>query len=157
MHTLTPEVKSNEFTYSLKTWLTIVALGPIVYRIALLSEYSFPDFEVLITEFYYMFFVGLLYSCPSFVLSYGIVKLVNKLKRSMVVKKCILLVPGILVTTLAVYLFDNLCHIFDLRMDRVWTCYLISTIGAIWIYKLHPIVKKSKGTNSTDPARSQTC
>lgn len=128
-----PWLKSKELSYSLKVWLTCLALGPVVFALVLWNMYLII-FMILVIL--YMFICGVFYAIPSLVLFYVIVKLINRTKYSLIIKKSVLIAAGIVLAVIPFYVPIPRDYI-DVRYDNALRfSYFIAVIPGLLFYKL---------------------
>ncbi|PWV56608.1 hypothetical protein [Chitinophaga sp. S165] len=133
------ELKPNEFSYSLKIWLTSASLSPVIFVLFDLGMVSVMAFLFML---FFMLLYGLLFSAPCFALLCLAVKLTNRLKYSLGIKKGILVLAGIVLTLVPFYSYYPQQEYFKFIDNGMIYCYLFSTMTAIIFYKLHPAVNK---------------
>lgn len=139
-----PELKPNEFSYSLKIWLTSASLSPVIFVLIDLGMVSVMAFLFM---FFFMFLYGLLFSAPCFAMLYLAVKLTNRLKSKPAIKKGILVLAGIALTIISLYMYAAQQREYNNFIDNGMAyCYLLTTIAGIIFYKLNPIVNNPSTT-----------
>lgn len=129
-------LKANALAYSIKVWLTGLTAGPLLFILMNLDESGLMAFSLV---YFYMFFYGLLFSIPSFFMLYVVAKLVNRLKVSLIIKKCILVGAGVVLTLVPFYLFVG--NRFNIQIgldDKMILCYLITIGAGLLFYRLNP-------------------
>ncbi|WP_461450132.1 hypothetical protein [Mucilaginibacter sp.] len=114
--------------YSLKVWLTSLLLGPMLYYpVQTIIEPQYPH------QFHYDVKYGFYFSMPSFIVSIIAVVIVKHLSTTLVVKKLLLSVAGVVLAALPFYILKG-------SWVQQGTEYLLAygsiTLIAIWVYKL---------------------
>ncbi len=133
------EPKANALAYSIKVWLTGLTAGPLLFILINPDDVSFMALSLV---YFYMFFYGVLFSIPSSVMLYVCAKLVNRLRVSLImliIKKCILVGAGVVLTIMPFYLFVG--NRFNMQIDsddHIMLCYLITIIAGLLFYRLNP-------------------
>jgi hypothetical protein len=132
--------------YTLKVWLTSLALGSTLYYILrLLEEPVMRGNGGGVLQFAFTVFkYSLIFSLPSFVLLMVAVALVNRLDTTILTKKLMLSAIGILLTLLPFYLLGGGWY-WGQWAIRYAESYGSLIVLGIWIYRLSPVEKADEG------------
>lgn len=134
---------SHSFKYATKVWLTSVLISPLVYfLISRTLDLRKLQIEAVGLEGFILFSIiaGLLFSLPSWTVFFFVVKFINKQPNSIIVKKTIIGLTGILLTFIPFYLVffkDNFEPQLNFHL-KLLTSYSLTIIIGILIYQLRP-------------------
>jgi hypothetical protein len=114
--------------YSLNVWLASLLLGPLLYYpVRTIIEPQYPH------QFHYDVKPEFLFSLPSLVVSIIAVIIVKQLSTTLVIKKLLLSVVGVVLAALPFYVLEG-------SWVRQGTEYLLAygsiTLISIWVFKL---------------------
>lgn len=134
----------NALFYSLKVWLTSVALGPLF--IILLSKifrphgYAFDSFSNMFDFIGLLMYLSLLVSIPSAILLWLLTSLIIRFNYNETLSKAILTVIGFILTIGPFYLLFNGDDNPGEDGIFIWaTSYASVIIAGIWFYKLKQV------------------
>jgi len=130
--------------YSIKVWLTTVVLGmriAVLIKICLDTDHLIYDFEDFFGSAIYDIPIGLIACAPSWILFSLSVLVINKPKRSVMVKKLWLTLAAFILGILpfAIVFWGQLTHpnYWPDMAPEVFG-YISVTIASLWFYKLKP-------------------
>lgn len=129
--------------YTLKVWLTSVAMAPVLQIITQLITripYQFDSVRDVVVYLLYMLACGWLFSIPCWFLLWLSAWLTNRFTPNKTLIKAILSVAGVIIALLpfVTYAGSSLPHYTN--PDFVWVMFYPITIAAgIWVYGLKPI------------------
>ena len=138
-------MKYRVLPYTLKVWLTSVALAPllqIIVQLVTRIPYKFDSIRDVVVYLLYMLICGWLFSIPCWFLLLFSAWLTNLFTGKIRLIKIILSFAGVLISLLpfVTYAGDSLPHYTN--PDFIWVMFYPITIAAgIWVYALKPIVE----------------
>jgi len=138
-------MKYRVLAYTLKVWLTSVAVAPLLQIIVQLITgvpYRFESVRDVVVYLLYMLICGLLFSTPCWFLLWLSAWLINQFTANIRFIKITLTLAGVLIALLpfVTYAGDSLPNYTN--PDFIWVMFYPITIAAgILIYRLKPIVQ----------------
>jgi hypothetical protein len=135
-------MKYRVLPYTLKVWLTSVAVAPVLQIIVQLITRIPYKFDSVRDVVVYLLICGWLFSIPCWFLLWLSAWLTNQFTANIRFIKITLTLAGVLIALLPFvsYAGDSLPHYTN--PDFIWVMFYPITIAAgIWVYKLKPIVQ----------------
>lgn len=151
-------MKYRVLPYTLKVWLTSVAVAPLLQIIVQLITripYKFDSVRDVIVYLLYMLVCGWLFSIPCWFLLWLSAWLTNQFTGNIRFVKITLTLAGVLIALLPFvsYAGDSLPHYTN--PDFIWVMFYPITIAVgIWVYKVKPMAESTDVHHEETPLHS---